>query len=1234
MLSHVDLAWEGTGHAPLYGTFEIPDLSHRALAWPKPGLLPWDSINVEEWQHSNQEKPALPLPTDLTSAYQHFGNAFEESITPHLDDSLSSLPNSCRGRGARLDPEDRAVSAPLPRPGRPGDPQLVSDFVGRAIIHWYQQMKRLQHLCHATKGNKSHPEAVQHRSDTWRAVLRARGFQDGFPTWWSSRSVKLQGSPLHLPVQPPAFDVLLLVKDDFEANFRQFESWNIRQRSQALQLLLQQHRRRLFQSVKAPSPGAPQSLQKTVSTTILAVNDDGTEIHTEHDLTAYDHVQWTIADSPAEITLLAPNHLKVESDCLLFPGQEVQASIELVTPKDVFAELNNFWSKRWAKITCIPDSTWRRITAFSRAFLPSKPLQLEDLTAADWSLGLKRFHDRSARGPDGYDRLDLQRMPSGFQAALLDLVNQIERTHSWPRQLTEGHAIGIPKVEDARTADALRPIVVTSVVHRCWSSIRARQVLRHLEHMATFFAIGFLPDREAGELWMMTQALIEISLITDADLIGHNTDISKAFDCLPRPLTTSLLRHFGLPDRLVSTWHNWLRDLRRRWTWFSHIGMGITSTTGYPQGCALSCTGMLAIDLAYHFYMIHYAPRTIATSFVDNYSLLANSVGDLVHGLVVQSCFFELWQLDQDLDKTYCWALASTSRQRLVKFGQAIRTHARDLGGNMTYQRKRLTSLLLDTIRSLEPHWQRLRRLQAAEPLKSQVIVQALWPKIFHAPGINSCPGTVIQKLRTTAARALGHGKAGAQPLIRLSLLGSTPMCDPGLFRLWAIFRDFRRLSFKQPLLLELWQQFMQQFTGVFHPGPFSALLEQFELLSWRILEPPYIEDHDTLIHDFLELDEATLWQRTQDAWHQHIARSVAHRKDFEGLHGLDWACNKAVLRSRSPLDRARLNSLIEGAFITGQIQAKFDTSQTGLCACCQLPDTVEHRCTTCPGLHHVHVLHEYAVRQWPRLPRCLTHHLCLPRNPHHGALLHAHADPHPRYHLVEPGEVPDSIDVFTDGSCFRPEHPLLALAGWAAIATHDGSPISHGPLAGHHQSISRAEITAIVATLHWVVEFANSSNLTIWSDSAFAATQFQELLHQQELRPEHRDLWQDVLPLLRLRIGSTGIQHISAHGDLRNSTGPLQDWTIQWNARADHFAKQAAWTRSWSFLQVYDRYLQHEAQALIDLNAVALLHLSIAEAGACVPFRPRRTRSPLMASLLCLRPFGKQVSIGWIRFL
>ena len=82
----------------------------------------------------------------------------------------------------------------------------------------------------------------------------------------------------------------------------------------------------------------------------------------------------------------------------------------------------------------------------------------------------------------------------------------------------------------------LRPIVVTSVVHRCWSSIRARQLLRHLEHMATFFAIGFLPDPEAGELWMMTQALIEI---TDADLIGHNTDISKAFDCLPRPLTTS-----------------------------------------------------------------------------------------------------------------------------------------------------------------------------------------------------------------------------------------------------------------------------------------------------------------------------------------------------------------------------------------------------------------------------------------------------------------------------------------------------------------------------------------------------------------------------------------------------------------------------------------------------------------------------------------------------------------------
>ncbi|CAJ1422672.1 unnamed protein product [Effrenium voratum] len=767
MLSHVDLAWEGAGHAPLFGTFEIPDLSHRALAWPKPGLLPWDSFNVEEWQHSNQERVSLLI---WMAPFLHYRTA---------------------------------------------------------------------------------------------AVVVELGL--------------IQKTVLFLLLFP-ALGVLEILN---------------------------------LSATLCP----PQSLQKTVSTTILAVSDDGTEIHTEHDLAAYDHVQWTIADSPAEITLLAPNHLKVESDCLLFPGQEIQASIELVTPKDVFAELNNFWSKRWAKITCIPDSTWRRITAFSRAFLPSKPLQLEDLTAVDWSLGLKRFHDRSARGPDGYDRLDLQRMPPGFQAALLDLVNQIERTHSWPRQLTEGHAIGIPKVEDARTADALRPIVVTSVVHRCWSSIRARQVLRHLEHMATFFAIGFLPDREAGELWMMTQALIEISLITDADLIGHNTDISKAFDCLPRPLTTSLLRHFGLPDRLVSTWHNWLRGLRRRWTWFSHIGMGITSTTGYPQGCALSCTGMLAIDLAYHFYMIHYAPRTIATSFVDNYSLLANSVGDLVHGLVVQSCFFELWQLDQDLDKTYCWAL---------------------------------------------------------------VIVQALWPKIFHAPGINSCPGTVIQKLRTTAARAL---------------------------------------------------------------GPF-ALLEQFDLLSWRILEPPYIEDHDVLIHDFLELDEATLWQRPSLT-----------------LHKLDSA---PAANSQTPWSTDVRLALGFIMFMT------FTNMRCGNGPAFRVASLIIF------AYHAIHIM----VLSFMLM---LTHI--------HDTILWNRV----RFLI-----------------------PLMYLRTGHAF----GQNILFWLLLVGQQS------HLMMAALFLMVHLRDTTNL------------FPE--------PRSRSFFSSRNFVLMLYTG--------------NSTGPLQDWTIQWNARADHFAKQAAW--------------------------------------------------------------------------
>ena len=51
-----------------------------------------------------------------------------------------------------------------------------------------------------------------------------------------------------------------------------------------------------------------------------------------------------------------------------------------------------------------------------------------------------------------------------------------------------------------------------------------------------------------------------------------------------------------------------------------------------------------------------------------------------------------------------------------------------------------------------------------------------------------------IQQLRTAAFHALGAGKAGSNPAIRLGLLVERTPLDPGFFELWTVLQDFQRL--------------------------------------------------------------------------------------------------------------------------------------------------------------------------------------------------------------------------------------------------------------------------------------------------------------------------------------------------------------------------------------------------------------------------------------------------------
>ena len=87
----------------------------------------------------------------------------ENSFDGFMDTSIGHLPTSCRGRCQQKDPVVRAVDSPLLKPSRPGEVQIKTDFVGRAVHRWFQQLRRLQSMVHAKNADKNTPAVEGHQ---------------------------------------------------------------------------------------------------------------------------------------------------------------------------------------------------------------------------------------------------------------------------------------------------------------------------------------------------------------------------------------------------------------------------------------------------------------------------------------------------------------------------------------------------------------------------------------------------------------------------------------------------------------------------------------------------------------------------------------------------------------------------------------------------------------------------------------------------------------------------------------------------------------------------------------------------------------------------------------------------------------------------------------------------------------------------------------------------------------
>eukprot|EP00435_Cladocopium_sp_Y103_P066311 s31_g28.t1 len=539
-----------------------------------------------------------------------------------------------------------------------------------------------------------------------------------------------------------------------------------------------------------------------------------------------------------------------------------------------------------------------------------RPISLEV-----WKETIARKKSKSAVGLDGVSRLDLQALPDTLHAGILQLLHKAEQTGKWPSQALNGAIHSLAKRENSELVGDYRPVTILPLIYRCWGTIRAREILAHLETIAPPSMLGHMPHRSAPDLWYNLQSMIEQNLYDGAACNGLVTDLIKAFNCLPRePLFVAAIQ-VGIPAEIVRAWAAAVVGIRRFFWVRNQPSEGVRSGTGYPEGCALSVGAMCLCNLVIHSFMALRCPRVLMFSYVDNLELVSDDTSAAIDGLRTLQKFTAFLGVPCDETKTYAWALDTQGRQQLMEADLPVHMQQKDLGAHVQYCGRQTNGAVKRKCKDLQTLWSSLAQSPAPLRHKYKILTAVAWPRALHAASTVHLAEAILTDLRAGAMKGLRLDKSGASPGLQFGLSPITVQ-DPGFFVLWNALLQFRKFAdvsvAGSTLALASWTP-----NRLKKPGPCGVLAARLTSIGWTHVHNFWFQDQDHGLIDIMHCPIQELRFRCKRAWHHKTGMEHESRKGFQGLSRVDVSTSARPVPGWSSDEEGLLRVLHNGTFIT-----------------------------------------------------------------------------------------------------------------------------------------------------------------------------------------------------------------------------------------------------------------------------------------------------------------------------
>ena len=1111
-------------------------LAARFSSLGKPPLLPlWKQPQPIEWKEVPDIQSAtvrLEPKDHMDERYLHLFQQLEQCVDQQLRQAKKTpLLAKQKGRAATSEVHFKQEYSQPPKPARGGERQPEFHGVDPTHGRWLRQARRLVNLAKNLNKEVRTKQQQQHATQVWYSIVNATGFVPNFVGWWNETC----GEVATLVSDLPSPKTISIVAEAFDSKLVQLEKVLNKARIATAKKRRQDDVNIIFKDLKKESPKPCTTLLHAARAQVVEANPEDQSITLEPPQAWKENQPIWTDQGPMEVIHAEPDKLWLQQDPAQLVGTQVKQDEYIGQINNMFQAFQDEWVKRWDRHLHVQESYWQPLVEFVQLAFPHSPvMEYQRNSLEQWNQALRRKKHRSAVGTDGVSRADLINMPTALKLELLDILHTIEEGNQWPSQLLQGWVIALEKQQGASEVSQYRPVTIFALAYRVWSSVRAKQILKHLSRMAPESCAGNLPTKSTCDVWYTILSSIEMAHHTGQEVSGAVIDLVKCFNLLPRMPVIMMMRQFNVPDQILQAWSKALVGMRRRFKLRTCTGPGIPSSTGFAEGCGLSVTAMLAVNLVAHKWMLLRFPSVTLYSYVDNLELLCPSADHAIRSLDELLNFTEVLDVAVDHHKTYLWSTQTVGRKVLRKAAGPHRYQvlyqARDLGGHMSYSRQHTNSTLTKRVQGMPELWNQMSRSLAPYQQKLHSLKAKAWPLGLHGIQATTMAAGFFATLRTGAVRAIREHSSGTNPMLHLGAV-EHPVHDPQ-FHVIAATISMLRTHGPTPeafdFVLAAHHTFNRHASS---PGPCGVALNRLHVIGWQWVGHDTFLDHEGLPIGILHCPVQEVKQRLTESWQQHTMHLAQARKTFVGAPYMHPGLTVANMRRHDPEQQALLRAALNGTFFTADHLVHRQGEHSGLCRFCHEPDSQLHRHWKCPFFQscrsHLTVDQIQAVLE---LPAVVANHGWVPKPP---SLMEFRKQclglPDETADFIWPAHIEEMLFLFTDGSCMAPTSPWCRLASWGVVlgsVEHDVfQPVSNGLVQGWVQTAARAEIHAVLSAFEFVLRTRKPFALWVDNDRVYKKLQlFQRGCFRITSNQKDADLW------MRLRSLYSHVGHLLQH--------------------------------------------------------------------------------------------------------